>query len=233
MSVHVEVEEIDRVREATPKDWLPGLIQNGKTDAMAGIVVFLIALPLSLGIALASGMPPIAGVISAIVGGVVVSLLSGSYITINGPAAGLIVIVLGAVTELGGGDPAAGYRYALAVGVACGAIQFLLGLLKAGRLTDFFPLSVVHGMLAGIGVIIIVKQIFLALGATAPKVGMVHLIESIPSGFAHLNPAIALIGLVSILIMIFWPMMKNRLAKSVPPPLVATAVAMRWAWPST
>ena len=68
---------------------------------------------------------------------------------------------------------------------SCGAIQIVLGLLKAGRLTDFFPLSVVHGMLAGIGVIIIVKQIFLALGATAPKVGMIHLIESIPSGFGN------------------------------------------------
>ena len=219
--------------EATPKDWLPGLVQNWKTDAVAGFVVFLIALPLSLGIALASGMPPIAGVISAIIGGVVVSLLSGSYITINGPAAGLIVIVLGAVTELGGGNPAAGYRYALAVGVACGAIQILLGLLKAGRLTDFFPLSVVHGMLAGIGVIIIVKQIFLALGATAPKVGMIHLIESIPSGFAHLNPAIALIGLVSILIMVLWPMMKNRLAKAVPRRWWRRPSRSRWAWPST
>ncbi len=226
MSVHVEEEEARVAAGATPNDWIPGLVQNWKTDVVAGFVVFLIALPLSLGIALASGMPAIAGIISAIIGGVVVSLLSGSYITINGPAAGLIVIVLGAVTELGGGNLAAGYRYALAVGVACGAIQIILGLLKAGRLTDFFPLSVVHGMLAGIGVIIIVKQIFLALGATAPKVGMIHLIESIPSGFAHLNPAIALIGLVSILIMVLWPMMKNRLAKSVPPPLVATAVAI-------
>jgi len=193
---------------------------------MAGFIVFLIALPLSLGIALASGAPPIAGIISAIVGGLVVSLLSGSHVTINGPAAGLIVIVLGAVTELGDGDPGAGFRYALAVGVVCGALQILMGVFKAGRLTDFFPLSVVHGMLAGIGVIIIVKQIFLALGAVAPKVGMVHLIESIPGAFTHLNPAIALIGLVSVLIMFLWPRIKIRSVAAIPAPLVATLVAV-------
>ncbi|HEV3121601.1 MAG TPA: SulP family inorganic anion transporter [Isosphaeraceae bacterium] len=208
------------------KDWLPGLAQNWKYDVVAGLIIFLIALPLSLGIALASGAPPIAGIISAIISGMLVSLLSGSHVTINGPAAGLIVIVLGAVTELGAGDMAAGFRCALAVGVVCGAIQIGLGLLKAGRLTDFFPLSVVHGMLAGIGVIIMVKQIFLALGATAPKVGMVHLIESIPGGFVHLNPAIALIGLISVLIMILWPKWKIGLTKAVPAPLVATIIAV-------
>jgi hypothetical protein len=126
---------------ACPLDGIPGLLQNWKADAIAGFIVFLIALPLSLGIALASGAPPMAGILSAIIGGVLVTFLSGSYITINGPAAGLIVITLGAVTELGGGDPAAGFRCALAVGVAFGAIQVVMGLLKAGRLTDFFPLS--------------------------------------------------------------------------------------------
>jgi MFS superfamily sulfate permease-like transporter len=211
---------------APVKDWLPGLAQNWKSDVVAGLIVFLIALPLSLGIALASGAPPIAGIITAIIGGVLVSLISGSHVTINGPAAGLIVIVLGAITELGDGNAMAGYRYALAVGVVCGAIQIIMGLLKAGRLTDFFPLSVVHGMLAGIGVIIIVKQIFLALGATAPKVGMVHLIESIPSGFAHLNPAIALIGLISVVLMVVWPMWNNRLTRTIPAALVATIVAI-------
>jgi len=202
------------------KDWLPGLVQNWKADVVAGLIVFLIALPLSLGIAIASGAPPIAGIISAIIAGVLCSLLSGSHVTINGPAAGLIVIVLGAVAELGG------FQYALALGVVCGAIQIILGLLKAGRFTDFFPLSVVHGMLAGIGVIIMVKKIFEALGAPAPKADMVHLIEAIPAGFAHLNPAIALIGAVSVLIMIVWPMWKNGLTRAVPAPLVATIVAV-------
>ncbi|HEX8203887.1 MAG TPA: SulP family inorganic anion transporter [Isosphaeraceae bacterium] len=211
-----------------PRDWLPGLAENWKADVVSGLMVFLIALPLSLGIAIASGAPPIAGVITAIIGGVLVSLLSGSHVTINGPAAGLIVIVLGAITELGQGqaDSLAGYRYALAVGVACGVIQIILGVVRAGRWADFFPLSVVHGMLAGIGVIIMVKQIFLALGAKAPKVGMIHLIESIPSGFAHLNPVIALIGLVSVVVMVAWPMIKSRVTALVPAPLVATVLGV-------
>ncbi len=227
MSAHIhEGKRVAIETEMVPEDGLRGLAQNWKADLVAGFIVFLIALPLSLGIALASGMPPIAGIISAIVGGILVSLVSGSHVTINGPGAGLIVIALGAVTELGNGNAAAGYRYALAVGVACGVVQMVLGLFKAGRLTDFFPLSVVHGMLAGIGVIIIVKQLFLALGATAPKVGMIHLIESIPSGFAHLNPAIALIGLVSILIMLIWPAIKVRPVSAIPAPLVATIVAI-------
>ncbi len=166
MATHADATAVTQERPPVPKDWLPGLRDHWQSDMLAGFIVFLIALPLSLGIALASGAPAIAGIITAIVGGVLVSLLSGSHVTINGPAAGLIVIVLGAIEALGEGDLLAGYRYALAVGVVCGAIQIVLGLLKAGKMTNFFPLSVVHGMLAGIGVIIMARQIHVALGVT-------------------------------------------------------------------
>ncbi len=221
--------------ERIPRDWIPGLVENWKSDVVSGFIIFLIALPLSLGIALASGAPPIAGVITAIIGGMLVSLLSGSYVTINGPAAGLIVIVLGAITALGEGDPVAGYRYALAVGVVAGAIQIILGLLKAGRMTNFFPLSVVHGMLAGIGVIIMSRQIHIALGTEQPEHGVVpeewpvfhglNSILTIPESILHLNPIVALIGLVSILIMVLWPLM-SRVAKLVPAPLVAAGAGI-------
>ncbi|MBA3292028.1 MAG: hypothetical protein H0U17_11140, partial [Actinobacteria bacterium] len=100
-------------RPTPPKDWLAGLKENAQTDVVSGLIIFLIALPLCLGIALASGAPPIAGVISGIIAGTLANLLSGSYVTINGPAAGMIVIVLGAVVELG-------FRVALAVGVVAG-----------------------------------------------------------------------------------------------------------------
>jgi MFS superfamily sulfate permease-like transporter len=210
------------------------LVENWRSDVVSGFIIFLIALPLSLGIALASGAPPIAGVITAIVGGMLVSLLSGSYVTINGPAAGLIVIVLGAITALGQGDPAAGYRLALAVGVVAGAIQIILGLVKAGRMTNFFPLSVVHGMLAGIGVIIMARQLPVALGVEEtghvipedwPVLHGLDSILTIPQSILNLSPIVALVGVVSILVMVLWPLW-TRVARIIPAPLVAAAAGI-------
>jgi MFS superfamily sulfate permease-like transporter len=122
-----------------PKTGLAGLQENWRSDLLSGFLVFLIALPLCLGIAMASGFPPSAGLITAMIGGLVVSRISGSHVTINGPAAGLIVVVLSAVQELGQGDAMAGYRYTLAAIVVASIIQMLLGLLKAGSLKRVFP----------------------------------------------------------------------------------------------
>ena len=203
-------------RPAPPKDWLPGLVENAKYDLVSGFILFLIALPLCLGIALASGAPPIAGIISGIIAGTLANLLSGSYVTINGPAAGMIVIVLGAVTELG-------FAGALAVGVVAGGIQIVLGFAKAGKLTGFFPLSVIHGMLAGIGLIIMSGQIHVALGRENPREHGFGILTSIPDSFANLVPATALVGLAAVLVMVFWPML-GAVAKVVPAPLVAVLV---------
>ena len=205
-----------QARPTPPKDWLPGLVENVRYDALSGFVVFLIALPLSLGIALASGAPAIAGIISAIVAGTLANVLSGSYVTINGPAAGMIVIVLGAVTELG-------FAGALAVGVVAGAIQILLGFARSGKLTGFFPLAVIHGMLAGIGLIIMAGQIHVALGLQNPRAHGFGILTSIPGSFANLVPATALVGLSAVVIMVIWPML-GKIAKVVPAPLVAVLV---------
>ncbi len=221
-------------REAIPKDWIPGLLENWRSDVVAGFILFLLALPLSLGIAIASGAPPIAGIITAIVGGMLVSFLSGSYVTINGAAAGLIVIVLGAIEGLGGGDVEAGFRYALAVGVVCGVIQIGLGLLRAGAMTNFFPLSVVHGMLAGIGVIIMARQIPVAVGVSEvadiiphewPVLHGSNSVLALPDALMRASLFPAIIGLASILIMLFWPKLK-QVAKFVPAPLVAAVVGV-------
>jgi MFS superfamily sulfate permease-like transporter len=211
---------------ALPKTGLPGLVENWRADLLSGFLVFLIALPLCLGISMASGFPPSAGIITAIIGGIVVSRLSGSYVTINGPAAGLIVVVLSAVQELGAGDAMAGYRYTLAAIVVASVLQILLGVFKAGRFSSFFPASVIHGMLAAIGIIIMTKQIHVVLGVTPEKGSLFFTMAQIPHSFINLNPEIAIIGLSGLGILIVWSLIKNRFLKMIPAPLVVVLVGI-------
>lgn len=207
-----------------PKDGLAGLKENWKTDMVSGFILFLIALPLSLGIALASGMPPMAGIIAAVVGGMLVSQISGSYVTINGPAAGLIVVILGSVERLGGG--ATGYHSTLAAIVVAGTILFILGRLKAGELGEFFPLSVVHGMLASIGIIIMAKQIHIMLGVKPLAKDPLGLLAEVPKSLTIMNPEIALIGIISLVILIAHALIRNKKIKAIPIPLVVVAIAI-------
>lgn len=210
-----------------PKDGLAGLKENFSSDAASGFIVFLLALPLSLGIAKASDFPPIMGLITAIIGGTVVSLFMGSRLSIKGPAAGLIVIVAGAVAEFGGGET--GWHFALGAMAVAGVVQVLFGVFKMGKLMDFFPLSAVHGMLAAIGLIIIGKQIPVLLDvnpAMAKGKEPLELFASIPTFFQNLDPRATLIGLISLAIMMGWPYIKNTLIKKIPAPLVVLAVAI-------
>lgn len=211
-----------------PKDYLPGLFQNAKFDIMAGFILFLVALPLSLAIAAASGVPAVAGLITAIVGGILGGFLGGSYITINGPAAGLIVIVLGcfeAMRGLSGGDPNLAYQYLLAVGVVAGLVQIVMGLLRAGPMTNVFPFSVVEGMIAGIGIIIMVKQLHVALGVDVAG-NMLDSILAIPSSFINMAPQAAIIGAISVVLMLIWPKIAGALAKFIPAPLAIMIVTI-------
>ena len=210
-----------------PKDGLAGLKQNGATDAVSGFIVFLLALPLSLGIAKASEFPPIMGLITAIIGGIVVSLIAGSRLTIKGPAAGLIVIVAGAVTEFGGGEN--GWHLALGAIVVAGVIQVLFGVFKLGKLTDFFPLSAVHGMLAAIGIIIISKQIHVLLDvdpALTKGKAPFELLGMIPQSLMHMDMKAAAIGVICLAIMLGWPALKIKWLKKIPAPLVVLLISI-------
>ena len=216
MTTESTVEAQGGGRPTPPKDWLEGLKQNARTDVVSGLIIFLIALPLCLGIAIASGAPPIAGVIAGIIAGTLANLFSGSYVTINGPAAGMIVIVAGAVAELG-------FRGALAVGVVAGAIQIGLGFARTGKLTGFFPLSVVHGMLAGIGLIIMAGQIHIVVGHENPRAHGFHILTEIPPSITDPVIETALVGIAAVLVMVFWPRL-GKVATMIPAPLAAVVL---------
>ncbi|MCK9396139.1 MAG: SulP family inorganic anion transporter [Methylobacter sp.] len=211
---------------AMPKTGLPGLKENWLSDLQSGFLVFLIALPLCLGISVASGFPPSAGIITAIVGGVLVSRISGSYLTINGPAAGLIVVVLAAVQALGEGDAMAGYRYTLAAIVVASGLQVLMGLFKLGQLSSFFPTSVVHGMLAAIGIIIIGTQTHVMLGGVPEPGSLFSVIAQIPHSLLNMNAEIGLISFLGLLVLIIWPFIGSR----VPAPIIVVLVGIIFAW---
>ncbi len=193
-----------------------------KQDVPASIVVFLVALPLCLGIALASGAPLFSGIIAGIVGGIVVALLSGSPLGVSGPAAGLAVIVLNSIHELGA------FEIFLMAVVLASVIQLILGFLKAGVIGYYFPSSVIKGMLSGIGIIIILKQVPYALGVAGKgkaleEAGLTFL-ERMSEMFGAINMGTVIITLSALLIMISWeqPFMKKlSFTKIVKGPLVA------------
>lgn len=197
-----------------------------KADITSGFLVFLIALPLSLGIAMASGFPPIAGVMTAMIGGILGSLVGSARLTIKGPAAGLIVIVIGAVTELGAGDMEVGYHRAIAVGVVAGAIQIGLALARLGFVGALMPPAVVHGMLAAIGVIIISKQAHVLMGVTPVAKGPLPLLAEIPESLGRLNPEVFLIGALALLILFGMPRLGIKALKKVPAPLLVLLMSV-------
>ncbi len=171
------------------------LFANLKSDFASGLVVFLVALPLCLGIAMASGAPLFSGVIAGIVGGIVVGYLSTSHISVSGPAAGLTAIVLTAISDLGAFD-----IFLLAVFMA-GIMQLILGFLSAGSISNYFPTNVIEGMLAGIGIIIVLKQIPHALGYDADFEGDEQFMQLTGENtFSAITHALQAIGLGSLLI---------------------------------
>ncbi|WP_337044411.1 SulP family inorganic anion transporter [Emticicia sp. 17c] len=204
---------------------------NLKHDFPAGLVVFLVALPLCLGVALASGAPLISGIIAGIIGGIVVGAISGSQLGVSGPAAGLTVIVLNAITELGAFN-----SFTLAV-VLAGVIQIILGIVKAGLIGYYFPSSVIKGMLTAIGIIIILKQIPHVAGIDQDYEGDENFFQKDGENtFSELlniteffNEGALVIGLVSIGVLVLWDMSfmkRNKILGAIPGPLVAVLLGI-------
>ena len=194
-------------------------IKNLKSDLPSGLVVFLVALPLCLGIAIASGATPFSGIIAGIIGGLVIGTLSNSPLSVSGPAAGLATLVAGAIVSLGGIE---NFNLFLCAVVIAGVLQITLGVLKLGGIANYIPGSVIKGMLTSIGILIIAKQIPHAFGKDTDDQG--HITELFPYGnedwhellipLQKIETGVVFISVISILIMVFWD--KSPLKKKLP-----------------
>ena len=204
--------------ETTPKKGIQGLIENWQSDLIAAVSVALIALPLSLGIALAAGAPAMSGIISAIVGGIVTTLYRGGHISVNGPAKGVIGVILLGIVLMDDGSGQA-FNYVLAAVVVSGAIQMLLGLLKLGRLADIFHSSVIHGLLAAIGIIIFAKQIHVAMGTHSDSPSIVQNLIDAVVYLPQANPFVLIIALTGLLLLLFHSKISNRFFHILPAPM--------------
>ncbi|KAA2219427.1 SulP family inorganic anion transporter [Maribacter flavus] len=207
------------------------MFKHLKSDIPASIVVFFVALPLCLGIALASGAPLFSGLIAGIIGGIVVGALSGSNIGVSGPAAGLAAIVLTAIGALGG------YQNFLVAVVIGGVIQLIFGLLKAGIIGYYFPSSVIKGMLTGIGIIIILKQIPHFFGYDPDpegdwaffQVDGENTFSEIVNTINNISPGATLIAIIGLAILILWDQVltkKSKIFQLIQGPLVAVAIGI-------
>lgn len=193
-------------------------------NIFAGFVVSLVALPLSLGLALASGAPPIAGVVSGVVGGILISILGGGNVSITGPGNGLVVVVLTTITTLGAGDMATGFSYTLAAIVCSGALILLLAFFNLGKLSAFFPNTAIQGMLAAIGIIILSKQAHIMLGNMDAQGSTFELLFTIPGSFIDalfhpLKSPAAIAGIISLAIMVFYSKIRNKYFQLIPAPM--------------
>src|SRR5262245_7058677 len=203
-----------------PQNGIKGL-KHFRHDILAGLVVSLISLPFSLGIAVASGAPPITGITSAIIAGFILPFLGGSYVTVSGPAAGLAPILLASMMVLGRGDLATGYPLLLVAICIAGCVQLVLARLKFARLCAMFPAAVVEGMLCSIGLLIIVKQFPFLMGVKFHAHEFYEYVLEVPSHIAEANPTVFLIGAASLALMFALSAGKAKWLKVVPPQVIA------------
>ncbi|HMN32644.1 MAG TPA: SulP family inorganic anion transporter [Chitinophagaceae bacterium] len=195
------------------------LLSNLKYDISSGLVVFLVALPLCLGIAMASGAPLFSGIISGVIGGIIIGAISNSHISVSGPAAGLTAIIVSAIFALGS------FEALLTSVFIAGVIQCILGFLKAGSISNYFPNNVIEGMLTGIGIIIVIKQFPKAIGSDVEIGNGLSIFADLADTFKDINIGVVLISTISILIIIIWDNVKFfKKIKILPSALVAVII---------
>jgi len=199
--------------EFTPKTGIKGLVENWRGDVIAAISVALIALPLSLGIALAAGAR------------VVTTLYRGGHVSVNGPAKGVIAVILFGIAVMDDGSGQA-FNYVLAAIVVSGGIQAFLGVLKLGRLADIFHSSVIHGLLAAIGIIIFAKQIHVALGTHSDSPSIIQNLIDAVVYLPQANPFVVIISIVGLLLSLFHSKISFRVFQFFPAPIWVIAFSI-------
>lgn len=209
------------INKSIPSEGFKGLNENWRNDLSAALSVSLVALPLALGIAVASEVPPMAGILSAIIGGVVTTFFRGGFLAINGPAAGLIAVILGGLVALDGN-----INYVLAAIVVSGGIQAIMGFFKMGRFAKLLPSSVLHGILAAIGVIIFAKQAHFALGTTSDAETTIGTLLDIFYKIPEANPIVFLVALIGILVLVFYKKIKYKFIRIIPAPMWVLLLAL-------
>lgn len=204
------------------------IFSNTKKDLISGLIVFLIALPLCLGIAQASGAPLFSGIVAGVVGGIVIGYLSGSQLSVSGPAAGLVAIVLVAIQQLNGV-----FEFFLCSVIIAGALQLILGFIKAGSIANYFPSSVIEGMLAGIGLTIIIKQIPDGVGYVHPSLpaGMQDaddgfVFSDLINAFTQIEIGAVVICIVGIIILALWQTKGIKKVQIIPAGLLVVVVGI-------
>jgi MFS superfamily sulfate permease-like transporter len=208
-----------------PRNGLAGL-KYWRQDIVAGLVVSLISLPFSLGIAVASGAPPICGLISAIIAGLIFPFLGGPHITISGPAAGLAPVLLASMTLLGNGNLAVGYPLLLGAIFFTGCVQIVLSKLKAANLSAAFPAAVIEGMLASIGLLIIIKQLPFLVGHPYKAHEFWGILAETPHELGLMNPKVFLLGMFCLALVFGIAASKVRWLNVVPPQLTVVVVGL-------
>lgn len=212
-----------------PTPWGKSALKSFRFDLAAGISVALVALPLSLGIAIASGTPAISGLISAMVGGIFAGFLGGTQVGVKGPAAGLIVVTLAALDYFGVSEVglAEAYPHVLGAFVVSGALMTLIGVLRLGKIADVIPAAVVKGMLAAIGLIILTKQLDIAfLGKKGPYSNSIDILSHLNYYIQNVNPVVAIITTNCLLLLAVLPRIKNKVIDIFPPPMWVMLVSV-------
>lgn len=212
-------------RHQIPASGWQGMTLYWRNDLIAAFSVALVALPISLGIATASGMPPISGLMASMIGGLVTTFFRGGHIAVNGPGAGLIAVVLGAITSMEDGS-GRGINYMLAAVVVSGGIQMLMGWMRMGKLASIFPSAVISGMLAAIGIIILSQQLHVAMGTETQADNTMGILIDALRQLPEINPFIAIIALISLILLFFYPRIKYPIFRYLPATIWVLVLAL-------